>query len=298
MAQNENTNSSLFSFAKCRNIACTEYAKWIFNPRLIIFGVMIVFIYDMVIRIMLQAADKMGTKLMITEPFVAVSNSVLLLLIMPAVFLGLMGDFPKTDGNSMFYIQRTGKVNWLTGQLIFSVMVSATFTFMVTLFSCLCIMGNCMYTNRWSDVTTKYVKTFPNENESMVVKLITGRLYNNIKPYQALFISFGMMVLYMVLISMMLLTGFAVGKRTAGIAVTSMILCIGSACVEFGGKIKWFFPVSHVLPWLHYDMVYKKQIFKMKYSVAYMVFMIVVLYLLDLLLIDRYDFSKITDMEE
>lgn len=101
-------------------VAKNEYVKWIRNPKMIILAVMLIFAYDYVILELTEAAGKMGEKLQVFEGFIGISNSQLLLMIIPIVFVGLMGDFPKVDGNAMFYIHRAGKNNWLLGQILFA----------------------------------------------------------------------------------------------------------------------------------------------------------------------------------
>lgn len=44
---------------------------------------------------------------MVLESFIAMTNSKFLVMIIPAVFMLLISDFPKTDGNTMFYILKT-----------------------------------------------------------------------------------------------------------------------------------------------------------------------------------------------
>ncbi|MGN0375190.1 MAG: hypothetical protein ACI4EN_06775, partial [Butyrivibrio sp.] len=283
---------------KSFNLAKTEYVKWICNPKMLMFAVMIIFIYDYIIKEMLKAASNMNTGLMILEPFIAICNSTLLLLIMPAVYMALMGDFPKVDGNSMYYIQRVGKQNWMFGQFIFSVMASVTFVVSTVLCSSVCVLGNCFTYNKWSEVATKFVKYNPEQSQSLLAILFTGRLYNNLSPVEAFALSAGLMTLYLILISMLLLMGFTIGKRTAGIAVTGMVICAGSALVEVGSSFKWVFPASHTLPWVHYNLIYNKQYFDIRLSFIYFVVFIIILYLVSSRLIERYDFSKISEMEE
>ena len=99
---------SKISIDKVFQVAKNEYVKWIYNPRMIIFVVLYMFLYDYIIEEMLNAAGKMNSMLMIYEPFIAMTNSELLIMVIPAVFIVLISDFPRTDGNTMFYIMRTG----------------------------------------------------------------------------------------------------------------------------------------------------------------------------------------------
>ena len=137
-------------------VAKNEYVKWITNPKMIIIAVMFIFTYDFVIRELIVAAEKMGEKLQILEGFIGISNSQLLLMMLPVVFIGLMGDFPRMDANAMFYIHRVGRVNWLLGQMIFAAMASGTYLLALLGFSTVTLLGKCSFHNAWSEITTKY----------------------------------------------------------------------------------------------------------------------------------------------
>ena len=84
------------------NVAISEFIKWITNPRIIIAGVLIVFIRSFAVLPMLEQADKYGEPLNILEPFIAVGNSGMLALFLPLVFLLLISDFPIMGGNPLF----------------------------------------------------------------------------------------------------------------------------------------------------------------------------------------------------
>ena len=82
--------------------ARTEYIKWICDARMIILGVLLIFIYNFAIEPLLKNADEMGENLNMLEPFIAVANSGMILLIIPLVFMTLIADFPKIDTNTGF----------------------------------------------------------------------------------------------------------------------------------------------------------------------------------------------------
>ena len=294
----ENKRKSGINFSQIWNVAKVEYVKWICNPRMLIILCMILFVYDYIIKTMRTASIEMGKMCMIFEAFLAICNSPLLLLIMPIVFMTLMGDFPKTDGNTMFYIYRTGKKNWLFGQAIFAAMADITFIFIV--FICSVVSSLTFSTNMktWSDVITKYVYTFPEKRGSLMAGLLTNRLYNNLSPYQTLFYSCTLMFLYLLLLAVVLLMSFSIGKRMIGIAVNVFIMCIGSGMIYVNGRIKWMFPAANSICWLHYDKIMKKQIFNIGYSYLYFGLIIIIFMIISILTIGHYDFAKITDMED
>lgn len=279
-------------------VAKNEYVKWITNPKMIILLVMLIFAYDYVILELTEAADKMQEKLHFLEGFIGISNSQLLLMIIPIVFVGLMGDFPRVDGNAMFYIYRVGKNNWLLGQVLFSMMACATYLFLLLGFCMLTFLGRSYVGNTWSEITTKYYIFAPNDYGSIVANLTTGRLYNNLPPINAGFHILGLMFLFLLLISMMLLASFVCKIRVGGIVAVTGILCIGNVLAYMENNVRWLFPTAHAILELHFDEIYKKPIMDMRLSYLYYLFLIVICFLIAYLRIDNYDFSKIQEMEE
>ena len=279
-------------------VAKTEYVKWIRNPKMIILLVMLIFAYDYVILELIEAADKMGEKLQVLEGFIGISNSQLLLMILPIVFVGLMGDFPRVDGNAMFYIHRVGKGNWLFGQVLFAAMAAGTYLFALLGFSCLMLLGRCYAGNLWSEITTKYYLFAPNDYMSTVANLITGRLYNNLPPWNAALHICGLMFLFLLLISMLLLVGFVCKLRIGGIIVSVGILCLGNVLAYMENGIRWIFPTAHAIMEIHFDEIYRKPIMDMRFSYIYFFILILVCVMISYIAIDHYDFSRIQEMEE
>ena len=265
---------------------------------MIIALVMFVFAYDYVIKELSEASDKMGEKLQIFEGFIAISNSQLLIMIIPIVFIGLMGEFPRVDGNSMFFISRVGKVNWLLGQMMFAIMASVTYLGSLLLFSMLASVGRSFLANNWSEVTTKYYIFAPNDFKSKVAMLTTGRLYNNLTPVQSVLNIFGLMLLLMLLIAMGLIVSFVLKNKITGVIATTGLICIGNVLAYMENGVRWFFPTSHAVLEIHFDEIYRKPIMRMEWSYLYYLVLIMILFVISFVLIDRYDFSKIQELEE
>ena len=283
---------------KIFRVAKNEYIKWITNPKMIIALVMFVFAYDYVIKELSEASDKMGEKLQIFEGFIAISNSQLLIMIIPIVFIGLMGEFPRVDGNSLFFISRVGKVNWLLGQMMFAIMASVTYLGSLLLFSMLASVGRSYLANNWSEVTTKYYIFAPNDFKSKVAMLTTGRLYNNLTPVQSVLNIFGLMLLLMLLIAMGLLVSFVLKNKITGVIATTGLICIGNVLAYMENGVRWFFPTSHAVLEIHFDEIYRKPIMGMEWSYLYYLVLIMILFVISFVVIDRYDFSKIQELEE
>lgn len=283
---------------KIYRVAKNEYIKWIRNPKMIILLVMFIFVYDYVIVELVTAADKMREELQMFEGYIGVSNSQLLLMIIPVVFVGLMGDYPRVDGNALFYIHRVGKVNWLIGQILFSIMASATYLMSLLCFCVLTILGRCYMDNSWSHVTTRYYIFAPNDYAGTVANLTTGRLYNNIKPNVAAVNIIGLMFMFLVLISMILLVGFVCKTHVISVILTAGILCLGNVLAYIECNIRWLFPTSHSILEIHFDEIYRKPTMDIRVSYLYYAILTIILFVIALVQIDNYDFSKIQELEE
>lgn len=290
----ENSNLSLrkiFRIAKC------EYIKWIANPRLIIMIVMLIFIKSCAIDPLLEHCIKMNSKINIIEVFIAIANSNMLLLIIPAVYLVLMSDFPKTDGNSLFYIIRCGKLNWLLGQLLFAVMTIISFLGIILIGIILLSARDGFIGNEWSDVITKYNSMFPNDSYSFVSQLIEGRIYNQMMPFIAFINSFLLIGSYLFFIDMILTISFLLNNKALGIFINSAVMAIGTALVFIETKSMWLLPNANSLIGLHYTNIYRKPIQPVYVSYIYYFVINIVFILISIRLMKKYNIADVKDEE-
>lgn len=173
------------SLRKIWAVARTEWLKWVCNPRMIIIPVLTVFIYSYAITPLLERSEKMGEPLNLLEPLIAVGNSGMLTLIIPLVFLTLMSDFPKTDGSSLFFLSRTGRYNWLLGQILFGVMSALTFLAAIYVICTAFLMNRAFLADGWSMVVKRYDLLFPEEAVGFASELVPPNLYNQMTPFSA-----------------------------------------------------------------------------------------------------------------
>ena len=220
---------------------------------MIIFGVLLVFIYQLIIDPLLQNASKMGQPLNMMEPYLAVGNSAFLVMLIPAVYLVLLSDYPKMRDGMMNMITRCGKTNWFLGQLLFIVcsiisIISAIFVF------CMAFSKGVM-SNDWSETVRKYIAEFPEERYSFAVNLLPSNLYNQMDVEYAVlnttvFLFSGMLVLALILFLFKLYhldaIGLLLGVSISGAGVVSFML---------GSKIMWIWPTANALVWRHFDII-------------------------------------------
>lgn len=285
------------SIRKILSTARTEYVKWITNPRMIIIGVMLIFIYDFAVSPLLQMAEEMNSPLNMFEPFIAVANSQLLILIIPAVYLTLISDFPRTDGNTLFFLLRTGKINWLLGQILFIIMTIFTFIGTVFLGTVLPMLTQGFIADKWSLVVKQYGIIFPEKAMSFGNQLITEKLYNQLPPFSAVIQSYLLMMAYLLTLALIMLMFNCIKLKLMGLLSSGAVIAFGGALSVANVKAMWLFPMAHTIIYLHYTRFFREPVFAMWKTALYFVVVAVVLIAISMISLDQTDFDSVQDID-
>lgn len=254
-------------FRKIWGVARTEYVGWITNPRVIIIGVLLIFIKVLVIDPLSARAEKFGDTMIVFEPYIAVGNSGMLTLFMPLVFLVLLSDYPKFGGNSMFYISRTGKKSWLCGQIVF--LIIATITFIGAVFLASMLFSGGHLGTEWSEATRKYISRFPNEAGSFDSELLPSNLYNQIPMMTAIWQTTALLSAYLLALALIIYFIKILLSSSAGLAGAVLVMALGTATTSLYSPIKWAFPTANTIIWLHYTEILSEPIYPMWASFLY-----------------------------
>ena len=152
---------------------------------MVIVAVLLIFINNFAVSPLTNNAELMGEPLNILEPFIAVANSEILILIIPIVFLTLIADYPKVDTNTVFYIVRIGRANWFVGQILKLVFMIISYLAVIFLGTVLPMLSKGFWYNGWSNVATGFVKMFPDRRGDFGVELLPENLYNQLTVFSA-----------------------------------------------------------------------------------------------------------------
>ena len=248
-------------------VARTEYLRWLTDPRVIIVGVLLVFMRSLAVEPLLERAVKFGEKLNVLEPFVAVGNSGMLVMLMPCVFLILISDYPKMTGSTLFFIRRTGKTNWFWGQVLFLLMAIATFLLAVLVGSMLVSGG--AFSDSWSNTVTKYAARFPNEADSFVSQLLPSNLYNQLSLFSAVLHTIALMTMYLFSLSLIIYFFKLIHIQSFGLFAAIFIVAAGVMTCSLKSQSMWAFPMANTIVWLHYDEILSRRNFPVWCSYAY-----------------------------
>lgn len=235
---------------------------------MILLAVFVLFARSMVIEPLLEHAEKMGEKINAFEPMIAMGNSGFLLMLIPMLFLVLLGDFPVIESNSLFYISRSGKTNWLLGQILFAVL--AVISCIGVIFGTSVLFSGGTFQSGWSNVVTKYATYYPEEAESFACKMLPDNLFHQVTVQAALIHTLIFNFLYMLMLSLVLCLGKVMQKKHAGFFCCLGLMGCGMITISTGKSVMWFFPMAHTIVWLHYQELYRKQTFPV--GLSYVIF--------------------------
>lgn len=277
------------------SVARSEYVKWITNPRVIVIGVLLVFMKTLAIEPLLERADKIGEKIDIFEPFAAIGNSGMLVMLIPCVFMVLISDYPKMTGNTLYFVKRTGKKNWFIGQMLFVFFAIISFLTVVLLGSVLMSQGS--FTGNWSDVVTKYNAMFPDESGNFTSQLLPSNLYNQIPLITSILQTIGLMTVYMLVISMIIYFFKLIHIQSFGLLAAVFVVAGGVVTCSLKSELMWLFPMANTIVWLHYDIILDELNVPMWYTYAYFAVILSVLTIGNAIAVKHLEFINIEQVE-
>lgn len=218
----------------------------------------------------------MGGRLNILEPFAAIGNSGMLIMLMPCVFLILISDYPVITGNTLFSVCRTGKKNWFLGQLVF--MLAAVVSYIGAILLSSIVMSGGDAGAEWSEVVRKYEVVFPEETGNFASQLLPSNLYNQIPLVTAVIQTAVLMGAYLFLLVLILYLFKLLHIQSAGIFTVFAVIGLGAASCSVKTSVMWTLPMANTIIWLHYKEILREPVYPVAYSFIY--FAAVILFLL------------------
>ena len=282
---------------KIRLCVRSEYVKWVSDPRMIVFVVLLVFIHSFVLQPLFGMGEKMGERLSLFEPFVAVCNVQLIMLAIPLVFLVLISDYPRTDNNSVFFIPRIGRLNWVLAQIVLMAAQVVSYIVGLFLFITAASLPQCAWSMEWSDVAINYLTTFPEEVGSFAATLLNGQLYRQMLLPTALAHSVALTALLLFFIGMTQLLFSVLKLHRIGFIVSAGLVAAGQALAFINSDAAWIFPVAHALAKMHFSEYFRKPIMQIELSYAYFGGLILLLVALSVWRIRKYNYDSILEVQ-
>ena len=142
-------------------LAYMELMRLVRSSKVIILALFVIFINIQIIAPLRELSNLMGHKLSVFEPFAAIGNSGVVVLILPLFFITMMADFPREGECQYFYRIRCSKRIWIVGQIVYAIESAVTLTFFVLVASILLSLDFISWKSDYSYAVTRYVAVFP-----------------------------------------------------------------------------------------------------------------------------------------
>lgn len=285
-----------FSLKQAFSCAATEFVKWVCDARMVIVAVLLIFINNFAVSPLTNNAELMGEPLNILEPFIAVANSEILILIIPIVFLTLIADYPKVDTNTVFYIVRIGRANWFVGQILKLVFMIISYLAVIFLGTVLPMLSDGFWYNGWSNVATKFVSRFPEHSGNFGVQLLPENLYNQLTVFSAAVQSYLLVFAYLMIIGLILLSFSLVKHKTVGFVLCGAVISLGTAFCSIKTTLMWTMPMANSIIWLHYTKYFREPVMSMSFSVSYLAIFIAVLLAFCFIAIRKFNYDNVAEI--
>lgn len=254
-----------------------EYALYLKNYKMIILLVLSVFIYQFIISPLDNAVAQTGINYSVFEIFIALSNSGVILMILPLAFIFVVSDYPLKNSNSFLYIIRMNRINWICSEIIFALKATATFLLLTVLICCGLGFSNGKMSLCWSNITVQYNVLFPKLKGSFVDQLLPGNLYNQMSLIKCFLLSFALVFLYLFTFSMIYLLFELKKRKGIGLLIIAAIILTGTVLTGIDNGGKWLLPTAHSIIWIHYTEYYRDSVMNIGYSFLYYILVNIVI---------------------
>lgn len=262
------------SMRKIWQVCQAECYHFLCSGRLALVLAVWVFAYQFITVPLLRNAERMHASLLVIEPYIALINSNFMILIMPVLFLVLLSDFPRVDANAYFYLVRTGKTNWVLGQLLYGVAITAGYLLMQFAGMVIPVLAEGRWGTGWSPVITDFAREFPEYAQSAGAVSIQPQLYYHVPPWEAVLVGSALLGAYLYLLLLIKLLFFLLRAKTMGLLLCFFVIAFGTGLCTTFSQMRFLMPMGNSILGIHYSQYYMEMVYPLEYSVIYFAMLI------------------------
>lgn len=247
-----------------------EFLHLVRSTKIIVLALFAIFINIQIVTPLRQCSALMESKLSVFEPFLAIGNSGLILLVLPLFFLTMMADYPREGISQYFYHVRCSKRIWVMGQILYALKSSLFLVCYVFVISVLLSLDFVKFQLDYSYAVTRYTIVFPNKAGDYVSRLLPENLYNHVSLPLAFVYTVTALALYFLLLALVLLLCAVLQKKLLGLLTDVLLILAGILACEIRSVFMWFFPMAHTIIWLHHTAYTSEQTMPLAGSYLYL----------------------------
>lgn len=199
------------------SIAGYNFRLWRGNPRIVVTFALSFILCFLLTDKAVRFAVEHYTTLQLVETFIwsfGDSNSILLSSVLLVM---LFADMPFLSSGTPFYLVRTDRRTWITGQVIYIIAATAVYMLFVLLSTILLSIKYAFLANMWSP--TAAILGYTNAGERVAIPALVKTLEMS-WPYQSMISIFGLMLGYTgVMVMIMLVCNLRFGQAVGVVSV-------------------------------------------------------------------------------
>lgn len=270
-------------------LSLLELMQLVRSTKIIILAVFLIFINTQIVEPLRNLSLLMERKVSVFEPFVALGNSGVIVLILPLLFITMMADFPR-EGESQYFCRiRCSKRVWGVSQILYAIESSIALTLFSLISSVVLSLDFISWNMDYSYAVTRYTYVFPERAGDYVVQLIPENLYNQIPLLLAVLHTALLLIMYFFSLAMILLFFSLIKKKLIGILTDGVLIILGTITCAARMTYMWAFPMAHTITWLHYTEYQSKAVVPLLYSYLYFIVINILLTVLSIVISKRYN---------
>ena len=279
-----------------------DFRRWRGNLRVIFTFLFCVVLCFLLSNKVTRFAASCGTTMQIAEAFVWTFDDSKAIMLASMLLILMLGDMPFLDADTPYFLSRTSRREWLTGQVIYIISCAFIYCTAVLAITSLLCMRTSFVGNKWS--ATAAMLGFTRAGASIAVPAFV-RTMEITTPYECMAVIFALMSAYtLVLVLLMLFMSIRFSKSAGvvsafGLSLYGYLLTPDFVKTVFGIPedrmyranliLGWISPLNHASYHMHnfgYD-----RLPTLWQTFAIMIGICVLLYLLSLRAIRRYNFN-------
>ncbi|NLO83085.1 MAG: hypothetical protein GX094_08540 [Clostridiales bacterium] len=231
--------------------ALVNFRKWMVNPRIYTLAAVTVGFLSWHSAGLSQLSAAVGIDV---TPWVfpnLLTTSVMIAVFACFIML-LFCDAPFADSHTPFLIIRTGRRNWVIGQLLYIILAAFIYTVFFLIMSVVVLLPNVQWDTGWGKIL-KTIAANPSIGDNYGIKLtvfVHPLIVDIFSPIEATIISFGLFWLTSVFIGVLILCGNVITGKAGGLVMAGVFLCISFFTeylgpLTFGGYwIRYLSPIN------------------------------------------------------
>ncbi|WP_078554379.1 hypothetical protein [Bacillus alkalicellulosilyticus] len=222
-----------------------NFKKWIINPRIYaIFAIIVSFLAYHLYGLSQFAAEHN----MFVSPwlFTHIFSHPLLIVVFSCFIMLLYCDAPFVDRHTPFLAIRTGRRNWVMGQLLYIIISAFVFTMFIYVVSNVVLFPNIRWTLEWGTVLQTLVH---NPEAAGFSVFIDEQILSSFSPIGATMLAIFFFWLVAIFIGVLIFCfNLTIGKMS-GLVATALFICLSYftnylGYVTFGQAILYFSPLN------------------------------------------------------